>query len=52
MDKLKKTTGKKGADILSAFAMASCKMAANTKCMCIFHQPEKPDKLKTLRKYK
>lgn len=51
MTKLKETTIKKGTSILSSFAMSSCKMAANTKCMCIFHQPQKPDKLQKLCKY-
>ncbi|MBN2925882.1 MAG: cyclic lactone autoinducer peptide [Eubacterium sp.] len=51
MSKIKELTVKKGTELLSTFAMTSCKMAANTKCMCIFHQPEKPIRLKKFCKY-
>lgn len=53
MNQLKKETGKhctlaKG---LASVSMAFSGLAANSKCMCIYHQPEKPDALKKLRKF-
>jgi len=39
------------ASILMAMAQTSLKMAVNSKCMCVYHQPKMPDKLKTLRKF-
>lgn len=39
------------ANMLASFALIFSIMAANTKCMCIFHQPKKPESIKSLRKF-
>lgn len=53
MNKSKKfcTKHMKSANMLASFALVFSIMAANTKCMCIFHQPNKPESLKDLRKF-
>ena len=53
MTKIKKTISKymNRANLLASFALFFSVMAANTRCMCYFPQPEKPDELNSLRKY-
>lgn len=36
---------------LSCLAFAFAILAANTRCAYIYHQPEKPEALKQLKKY-
>lgn len=36
---------------LASIALVFSVFAANSKCMCIYHDPEKPDELKKLRKF-
>ncbi len=36
---------------LMMFALFFSTVAANTYCMCIFHQPRKPKELERLRKF-
>lgn len=38
-------------NVLASFALFFSAIAANTKCMCIFHQLDKPENLKKLKKY-
>ena len=37
-------------DTIANIALTFSKIGANSKCCCIYHQPEKPD-LKKLRKF-
>ncbi|WP_378961082.1 cyclic lactone autoinducer peptide [Mediterraneibacter gnavus] len=36
---------------LASIALVFSVFAANSKCMCIYHDPEKPEELKKLRKF-
>lgn len=36
---------------LAAMALIFSVFAANSRCMCIYHEIEKPEKLKKLRKF-
>lgn len=38
-------------DFICMFAMMFGRVAANSKCMCIYHDLEKPEELNTLRKF-
>lgn len=50
--KMQKTsaTSNRGLQLLSHIAMASAHAGANSACAFIFHDPEKPEALKKLRK--
>lgn len=41
----------KAVKLLADSALGFSKIAANSKCMCIFHQPAKPDTLSKLAKF-
>ncbi len=41
---------KKGASLLSNIALSFSTMAANSRCICIYHQPKMPDEVRKLRK--
>lgn len=47
---MQKEKSEKIARALATSALGFSKIAANTKCMCIFHQPEKPKILSNLSK--
>lgn len=37
--------------VLCEAALKLSEVSANSRCMCIYHQPEKPEALKKLRKF-
>lgn len=41
---------KKLASFLASFALLFGVMAANTRCICIYHQPQMPEEIKNLKK--
>lgn len=41
---------KKGANVLANLALEFSTMAANSRCICIYHQPKMPDAVRKLRK--
>ncbi|MBC5746186.1 cyclic lactone autoinducer peptide [Lachnospiraceae bacterium MD308] len=41
---------KKHSNMIASLAMAFSFLAANSRCVCIFHQPEMPDDLRYLHK--
>ena len=52
MNKLRKIlqNGSVMASAITAFSLVFSIIGANSRCCCIFHQPEKPD-LKKLRRF-
>lgn len=40
----------KAGTLITMSALLFSVVAANTRCMCIYHQPEMPQKVKELRK--
>ncbi len=40
---------KKYSNMIASLAMAFSFLAVNSRCVCIFHQPEMPDDLRNLR---
>lgn len=49
--KLKKTKDLVVRYVLEKVSIKCSEISANTKCMCIYHQLEKPTSLKKFRKY-
>lgn len=43
--------GSKVANMLASTALTVAGVAANTKCVFIYHQPKAPDGMKNLRKF-
>ncbi len=41
---------KNHAKLIASLAMVFCVMAANSRCVCIYHQPKMPDGLCKLKK--
>ena len=41
---------KNHANLIASLAMAFCVIAANSRCVCIYHQPKMPDGLQKLKK--
>lgn len=48
--KYTKPSVQKHVNIMASVAMGFSKMAANSRCVCIYHQPEMPKSLAKLRK--
>ncbi|MEE0684634.1 MAG: cyclic lactone autoinducer peptide [Bacilli bacterium] len=36
---------KKYSHVLACFSLLFCTLVSNTRCICIFHQPEMPEEL-------
>lgn len=47
----KKTIKKRGAKALGDIAKKVGELSANTKCVCIYHQPKMPEEIKKMRKF-
>ncbi|MCZ0667662.1 cyclic lactone autoinducer peptide [[Ruminococcus] gnavus] len=47
---MKKKTFWKHSNIIASLAFMFSFIAANSRCVCIFHQPKMPEELKKLRK--
>lgn len=47
----KKTIKNRGAKVLGVIARKVGELSANTKCVCIYHQPNMPEEIKKLRKF-
>lgn len=47
----KKNIKNRGAKVLGTLAKKVGEFAANTKCVCIYHQPEIPEDIKKMRKF-
>lgn len=48
--KMNRVKIKRLANLIASFAMVFSFVAANSRCVCIFHQPVMPDELKKLKK--
>lgn len=47
----KKNIKNRGAKVLGTLAKKVGEFTANTKCVCIYHQPEIPEGIKKMRKF-
>ena len=47
----KRTFKNRGAKALGVIARKVGELSANTKCVCIYHQPKMPEEIKKLRKF-
>lgn len=47
----KKNLKNRSAKALAVVARKVGELSANTKCVCIYHQPEMPEGIKKLRKF-
>jgi len=50
MKNIKNTMIQTSGKLMAQFALNSSKIAANSKCVCIYHQPKMPSEVMKLRK--